>query len=258
MWKLRPTIVTAHDALSNAMAIKTHLLDLATTHSYPSAIGDDAVEAFNMTIFNLIDKHGGQGELGQWLTYCLDQAQSPAVPILSEATTQAAPGKPPPAFKASKSKQFDYSIRPAETMTQWKQRIRLQQLAVKGNTVIGASELDELSYISDEHAPFYAKNDSIPTAYLKRHADLIDREKISIKDYYIRPPSTSSSSSPTPTDMQHQGGVRVKYVWYDYHKQCGHGKVESIKNLYSAVKSVFEKGDALFVYTGMLHWPLCL
>ena len=251
MWKLRPTIVTAHDTLSNAMAIKTHLLDLAATHSYPSAGTGDAVEAFNITIFNLIDKHGGQGELGLWLTYCLDQAQSPTVPILSEVPTQAAPGKPRPAYKAAKGKQFDYSIRPAETMTQWKQRIRLQQLAVKGHTVVGASVLDELSYISDEHAPFYAKNDSIPAAYLKRHADLTDREKISIKDFYIKPPS--SSSSPTPTVMLHHSGVRVKYVWYDYHKQCGHGKVESIKNLYSAVKSVFERGDALFVYTGKLH-----
>ena len=235
------------------MAIKIHLLDLAATHSYPSAGTGDAVEAFNITIFNLIDKHGGQGELGLWLTYCLDQAQSPTVPILSEVPNQAAPGKPRPAYKASKGKHFDYSIRSAETITQWKQRIRLQQLAVKGNTVIGAIELDELSYISDEHAPFYAKNDSIPAAYLKRHADLIDREKISIKDFYIISPSSSSS-----TDMQHHSGVRVKYVWYDYHKQCGHGKVESIKNLYSAVKSLFEKGDALFVYTGKLHRPLCL
>lgn len=92
-WRLRPLIVPLFDNVKlHILALKSHILELFHTYiASPAYEPPPLTAAPAIVLVNLIDKHGGQGNLGRWLTAAL-QGLSRRVTFLS--SSESAEGLP--------------------------------------------------------------------------------------------------------------------------------------------------------------------
>lgn len=285
VWKLRPAIQLARDIDINARVVKTHLFKLASQYKYiesryklknqhsdsmleSSRSEDIAIEEScqGMTIVNLIDKCSGQGELGNWLAYCLSLAQSQSIPLLqSEPTTVSSTdgintGSAVSEIGGNRSgrrmgDQSSLDMRADETLTQWKQRVRAHQaLREKTSTSLSSSKLlprsstqsiPGVNFMRDNDEDMYKKDDEIPTTFIKNNPDLLDRLITTVENYSLVIGNKSTHTSTVAGTKTHR--LDVKLVWYDYHKKSSHSSVAGMKEIWAQLRPEFDAKKAMFV-----------
>jgi hypothetical protein len=214
-----------------------------------------------MTIVNLIDKRSGQGELGNWLAYCLFLAQNSSVDLLhSDPTGSASVDKSSSSAGSSASEgrrprvgdQASLDMQPGETLTQWKQRVRAHQ-ALREKTslspsstattqVTDSSTSSAVGFMRDNDEDVYKKDDELPVSFLAKHQDLLDRLTTSVHKYSLTVPTRDQSEVRAMKDR-----LDVKLVWYDYHKKSSHSSVGGMKEIWTQVRSEFDANKAMFV-----------
>lgn len=171
-----------------------------------------------MTLVNLIDKSGSQGELGQWFAFSLWQAASSNVSLLSSV-------RPPPRGK-----------------------LQAPNLA-SIKSLASESEAINLDFMHDNSEEFYQSTDKIPATFLSERNHLTDRSKTSemtiqlnIADKYNS--TTANSACDT---------LKVQLLWFDYHSRCSKGRAGELSDLHLHLGHILDSDEGFFVakYNGL-------
>jgi hypothetical protein len=219
----------------NTKAVIVHLNELA--HYYPyldSNLNKTSLHSNpNILIVNLIDKHGEQGELGRWFLYALERAVSESINIFRKHNTTItnSNSKIPLLRSSSISNLF---ARAGESSFEWKSRIQQQQQLVSMKPSFPLLEGKDLIYLRDNDEIIYQGKDPIPMHFLRRNKDLTDRDTTTVKDFVYRVVNDK---------------LNVKFIWFDYHKRCNHGRIDETKDVIVKLKSLLDdQEDKLFFF----------
>jgi hypothetical protein len=243
-WKLKPAIKVQGDETLHGRALKTHLLELARHYTPGTAPAEpSAAAAPGVTMINLIDKSGGQGQLGQWLVaafHTVERGVVSAFPAHDAAPEPEHPtgtetgGKAPASAAAAASAAAtaagalpyrvarDASLRNRRAVTQTDYKCPLS-----------SSDVDRAS----------------PTPRIRGRAGT-DPAAAPTTSQLRDDLSHVSSGLPAKTAPRAAPGavpaLLVRFVWFDYHKKCKGGNVDALKELYPAVRGVVGGGDGYF------------